>query len=55
MKWFQILREIGSLNMEKKKKKGCLEGKMISLMRLRKLWRSCEIWPFARGIAENKI
>lgn len=24
-------------------------------MRLRKLWRSCEIWPFARGIAENKI
>lgn len=28
---------------------------MISLMRLRKLWRSCEIWPFARGIAENKI
>lgn len=55
-KWFQILREIRSLNRGGgKKKKGCLEGKMISLMRLRKLWRSCEIWPFARGIAENKI
>lgn len=39
----------------KRKKMGCLEGKMISLIWFKKLWRSCENWPFARGIVENKI
>ena len=34
---------------------GCLEGKVISLIGLKKLQRSCENWPFARTTAGNKI